>query len=120
MKKEKISKEIVDLILWPLRLRSYIQDIEEISEKELKSKNILKKIFESESLGNYDSVPEINEINKIQNQFTQSVNRVFELKKQGKIKTACEEVKKIDPLTKKMVYLLTSIERKIGKFHIKK
>ena len=112
MKKDDISNKLVDLILWPLRLRSYIQDIEEINEKELSSEDLVQRIFNGKSLTETDASPEIQEINRIQIQFKKSINRIFEMKKRGQIENARKELKKIDPLTKKMVYLLHQIKDK--------
>ena len=115
MKKDNFSKEIADYMLWPLRLRSFIQGMEDIPQQQTTSKGCshLGEWLNEDGLTKFGSIPEVKELNEVHIEIHQSINRLVQLKMDGYITDAKRELKKIDPMTKKIIHLLTSIERKI-------
>ena len=115
MEKENFSKEIADYLIWPLKLRSYLQGMEDIPEGQAQSinSNYLGKWLSKDGLTKFGSMPEVKELNRVHDEIHQSINRLVNYKKEGHLSHAKHELKRIDPLSKKIIYLLASIERKI-------
>ena len=116
MKKNRFSREITDHMLWSLRLRSYLQGIETLPEHETSSvsKCELAKWLSRDGLTKFSTIPEVNELHTVHNELHRSINRLVNMKQKGIISEARSELKKIDPMSKKIVTLLAILENKIN------
>jgi hypothetical protein len=114
--KTSFSREITDYMVWPLRLRSFLQGMEELSDQETASKgcSCLGRWLSQDGLTKFGDLPEVRELNHIHSEIHRSINRLVRMKKSGMPVRAQQELEKIDPLTRRIIFLLAAIERKIG------
>ena len=68
----------------------------------------------NDGLTKFGSIPEVKELDKIHTEIHRSINRLVQFKRDGRLIEAKEELEQIDPMTKKIIHLLTSIEKKIN------
>ncbi|MCK5707711.1 MAG: CZB domain-containing protein [Candidatus Aureabacteria bacterium] len=116
MPKVSLSKEITDNIVWPLKLRSYLQGMEDIPESNILSEKCccyLGKWLSKEGLTHFGDIQEVKELEKIHLEFHESLSRLVHMKNEGTISLAKQELKIIDPISKRIIHLLTTVERKI-------
>ena len=115
MEKENFSNEILDYLIWPLKLRSYLQGMEDIPEGQTlpQSSNYLRTWLSKDGLTKFANMPEVKELNRVHNEIHNSIHRLVNYKKEGDLSHATHELEKIDPLSKQIIRLLASIERQI-------
>jgi len=115
-KRRFLCREITDYMLWPLRLRSFMQDVEDLPELETASWGCtyLGKWLTEDAPSLFENLPELEERSKIHEEIHKSISRLVTMKKSGHLDEAQQELQKIDPMSKRMVFLLSTLDQKIN------
>ncbi|QQS08817.1 MAG: CZB domain-containing protein [Phycisphaerales bacterium] len=102
---------------WKMRLRDFLDGKPGLTTAEATSHKDcdLGKWLYSEGLAKYGTILEMRKLEKEHEMLHKTIKSIVDLKSTGKTKEAEDEFKKIEPLSKSIVDLLTSVESKASK-----
>jgi len=123
MKQFKLSEAGLDLELaksqhlrWKARLRGFLDGKETLTEQQVTSHRDcdLGKWLYSEGISRYGHLPEMQELERIHAELHDTVRRVVQLHRSGQKDSANREFMKIEPISQRIIQLLTHLENLIS------
>jgi len=123
MKQFKLSEAGLDLELaksqhlrWKARLRGFLDGKETLTEQQVTSHRDcdLGKWLYSEGISRYGHLPEMQELERIHAELHDTVRRVVQLHRSGQKDSANRELMKIEPISQRIIQLLTHLENLIS------
>jgi methyl-accepting chemotaxis protein len=102
-------------IAWKARLRGFLDGRQSLSDKEAVSHHdcILGKWYYSEGMKKYGGIAEMRELEPPHEQLHQIIKTIVALKKAGKLEQAEQEYAKVEPLSLKIIGLLSRVEKQV-------
>lgn len=102
-------------LVWKTKLRSFLDGKESLSEAQVVSHTDcdLGKWLHFEGIRTYGTIPEMRELEKTHIELHAVVKKVVQLKKQGNTVQAEAELRKVEPISQRIIALLNTIEQKI-------
>jgi methyl-accepting chemotaxis protein len=102
---------------WKLKLRDFLDGKPGLTPAQATSHKDcdLGKWLYSEGLTKFGTIPEMRTLEREHEGLHKLIKTIMDLKTAGKIKQAEEEYKKIDPVSKKIVELLGTLEERTNK-----
>lgn len=97
---------------WKLKLRDFLDGKPGLTAAQATSHRDcdLGKWMYSDGIKRYASVPEMAELEKVHESLHKTIKSIVDLRTGGKLKEAEAEFSKVEPISKKIVELLTTIE----------
>ncbi len=102
-------------LAWKARLRSFLDGKQTLTEAQAVSQRDcdLGKWLYGEGMAKYGTLSEMRELERVHADLHGTVKRIVELKRSGNAPAAEQEFTKIDPISHRIIALLTTIEQKV-------
>ncbi|MDP8218608.1 MAG: CZB domain-containing protein [Candidatus Theseobacter exili] len=120
MKKIDFTQAIIDHVVWNVKLRSFLDGEESISQEEAVSQKscLLGKWLCAYKPSECGTIPEIQELKGVHIQLHEIVRQVITLKLGGNMPAAEKKLAKLKPVSEKIIHLLVAIEKKVKEFNL--
>ncbi len=110
-----LSKAKEAHLAWKSRLRNYLDDEGGLTRDQAVSHHhcVLGKWYYGEGLANYSEIKEMQELEKPHEELHALIHLIIDLKEAERLEEAEEAFKQVEPLSKRIIGLLDTIEQKV-------